>query len=71
MMRLKVWKKKELETLEQKYENDMKTLRDDMNNQLSKMMLMIQQNPKLSYVKPEILEKMSDELNSLLLLKII
>ena len=38
----------------------MRTLREDMNNQLSKMMLMIQQNPKLSYVKPEILEKINE-----------
>ena len=37
----------------------MKTLREDMNNQLSQMMLMIQQNPKLSYIKPEILEKIN------------
>jgi integrase/recombinase XerD len=51
---------KRFETLEQKYEKDIKTLREDMNNQLSKMMLMIQQNPKLSYVKPEILEKIND-----------
>src|SRR5918995_7198104 len=51
---------KRIETLQQKYENDMKTLREDMNNQISKMMLMIQQNPKLSYVKPEILEKVND-----------
>ena len=53
-------KEKRIEKLEQKYETDMKTLRKDMNNQLSEMMLMIQQNPKLSYVKPEILEKMSE-----------
>ncbi len=39
----------------------MKTLREDMNYQISKMMLMIQQNPKLSYVKPEILEKISKQ----------
>jgi hypothetical protein len=50
---------KRIETLEQKYEKDMKTLRNDMNNQLSQIMLMIQQNPKLSYVKPEILEKIN------------
>jgi integrase/recombinase XerD len=49
-----------IETLQEKYENDMKMLRDDMNNQFSQMMLMIQQNPKLSYVKPEILEKIND-----------
>ena len=53
-------KKKELEILEQKHENDMKTFREDMNKQISEMMLMIQQNPKLSYVKPEILEKINE-----------
>src|ERR687897_1751186 len=49
-----------IEIMQQKHENDIKTLREDMNNQLSKMMLMIQQNPKLSYVKPEILEEIND-----------
>ena len=38
----------------------MKMLREDMHNQLRKMMLMIQQKPKLSYVKPEILEKINE-----------
>ena len=60
MMRLKVWKKKRIKKLEQKYENDMKTFREDMNKQLSEMMLMIQQNPKLAYLKSEsLLEKIS------------
>ena len=53
-------KEEKIQKLEQKYENDMKTLRDDMNKQFSEMMLMIQQNPKLSYIKPEILEKIQD-----------
>ena len=53
-------KEEKIQKLEQKHETDMRTLREDMNNQLSKMMLMIQQNPKLSYVKPEILEIMSE-----------
>jgi polyhydroxyalkanoate synthesis regulator phasin len=57
---IKSIEEKRIETLQQKYENDMKTLREDMNNQLSKMMLMMQQNPKLSYVKPEILEKINE-----------
>lgn len=52
-------KEEKIQKLEQKYENDMQTLREDMNNQLSQMMLMIQQNPKLSYIKPEILEKIN------------
>ena len=52
-------KEEKIQKLEQKYENDMKTFREDMNKQISEMMLMIQQNPKLSYVKPEILEKIN------------
>jgi hypothetical protein len=58
---IKSTEEKRIETLQQKYENEMKTLREDMNNQISKMMLMIQQNPKLSYVKPEILEKINED----------
>ena len=57
---IKGLEEKRIKTLEQKYENDMKMLREDMNNQLSEMMLMIQQNPKLSYIKPEILEKINE-----------
>jgi len=57
---IKGLEEKRIETLEQKYENDMKTLREDMNTQLNKLMIMIQQNPKLSYVKPEILEKINE-----------
>jgi integrase/recombinase XerD len=57
---IKNLEEKRVETLQQKYENDMRTLREDMNNQLSNIMMMIQQNPKLSYVKPEILEKITD-----------
>jgi integrase/recombinase XerD len=57
---IKAGEEKRIETLEQKYEKDMKTLREDMNNQLSQIMIMIQQNPKLSYIKPEILEKIKD-----------
>ena len=57
---IKGMEEKRIKTLEQKYEKDMKTFREDMNKQISEMMLMIQQNPKLSYVKPEILEKMSE-----------
>ena len=51
---------KRIEILEQKHESDMKILREDMKNEISQIMLMIQQNPKLSYVKPEILEKMNN-----------
>lgn len=39
----------------------MNTLREDMNNQLSQIMLMIQQNPKLSNIKPKsLLDKVAN-----------
>ena len=39
----------------------MKMLREDMNNQLRQIMLMVQQNPKLSNIKSEsLLEKISN-----------
>ena len=44
--------------------NDLKqqvqSIREEMNNKLNYIMTLIQQNPKLSYVKPEILEKIND-----------
>jgi predicted nucleic acid-binding Zn-ribbon protein len=53
-------KEEKIQKLEQKYENDMKMLREEMNNHLSQIMTLIQQNPKLSYIKPEILEKINN-----------
>ena len=50
---IKELEEKRIETLQQKYENDMKMLREDMNNQMSKMMIMIQQNPLLANIKPD------------------
>lgn len=58
---IKSLEEKRIEKLEQKYENDMKTLKDEMNNQFSQIIMMIQKNPKLSYVKPEILEKINKD----------
>ena len=57
---IKSMEEKRIEILEKKHENDMRLLRDDMKNEISQIMLKIQQNPKLSYVKPEILEKLSE-----------
>ena len=36
------------------------SIREEMNNKLNNIMSLIQQNPKLSYVKPEILENIND-----------
>ncbi|MGB8937355.1 MAG: hypothetical protein WCC17_19870 [Candidatus Nitrosopolaris sp.] len=43
--------------LEEKYERDMKVIREEMNQQFSQIMLMIQQNPGLAHIKPDVLSK--------------
>jgi integrase len=49
--------KKEIETqvMQQKHERDMKAMREEMNQQFNQIMSMIQGNPKLAQIKPEIL----------------
>jgi hypothetical protein len=46
-----------IQTLQQKHEQDMKTMCEEMKQQFSQIMSIIQQNPKLSQVKPEVLTK--------------
>jgi hypothetical protein len=46
-----------VEKLKEKYEQDMKSMRQEMNQQFSHIMSMIQQNPKLAQVKPEVLSR--------------
>ena len=43
--------------MQQKHEQDMKAMREEMNNQFSQILSMIQQNPILAQVKPEALTK--------------
>jgi len=43
--------------MEQKYEQDIKAIREDMNHQFSQIMLMIQRNPGLAHIKPDVLSK--------------
>ena len=50
-------KESEVQKLQQKYEQDMKSMREEMNQQFSQIMSMIQQNPKLAYIKPTALTK--------------
>jgi hypothetical protein len=47
----------EVKRLQEKYEQDMKTMRKEMNQQFSQVMSMIQHNPRLAQVKPEALTK--------------
>ncbi|MDP9289333.1 MAG: site-specific integrase [Thermoproteota archaeon] len=53
--KLRTDKEKETQTTQQKYEQDMKAMREDMNQQFSQIMSMIHQNPKLAQIKPEAL----------------
>jgi integrase/recombinase XerD len=46
-------KESEVQALKVKYEQDMKLMREEMNQQFSNILWIIQQNPKLSQVKPE------------------
>ena len=41
--------------MEEKHEQDMKAMREEMNQQFSQIVSMIQQNPKLAQIKPEAL----------------
>jgi hypothetical protein len=41
--------------MQQKYEEDMKDMREEMKQKFINIMSMIQQNPTLANVKPEIL----------------
>jgi integrase len=50
-------KEKETQTMQVKHEQDMKAMREEMNQQLSQIVSMIQQNPKLAEIKPEVLSK--------------
>ena len=46
-----------INSIQEKYEKDMKAMREEMNQQFTQIMSMIQQNPILSQVKPEALVK--------------
>jgi integrase/recombinase XerD len=46
---------KENKYLKEKYSEDIKAVREQMNRQFNQIMSLIQQNPQLAYVKPEIL----------------
>ena len=47
--------------LEEKYQQDMKAMREEVNQQFSQIMPMIQQNPGLAHIKPDVLSKKIDK----------
>jgi len=46
---------KKIHEMEQRYESNMRSMREEMNQQFAQIMSMIQQNPKLAHIKPEVL----------------
>ena len=50
-------KESEVQILKVKYEEGMKSMREEMNEQIAKVMSIIHQNPQLAQVKPEALSK--------------
>ena len=55
---VKLWrrsrkKESEVQRLQDKYEQDMKAMREEMNQQFKKIMSMVQKDPLLAQVKPE------------------
>ena len=50
-----IQKQGEIEIMKENYEKDMKKMREEMNHQFSQIMLLIQQNPGLAHIKPDVL----------------
>jgi integrase len=55
--KLRTDKEIEAQAVQQKYEQDMQKMREEMNQQFSQIMSLIQQNPQLANIKPEVLTK--------------
>ena len=55
-------KDREMDAMKEKYESELQAIRDETNQKFNQLMLLIQQNPKLSNIKPEILvDKVSSQ----------
>src|SRR5215467_3840422 len=50
-------KDREIQAMKEKYEHDIQAIRDETNQRFNQIMSMIQHNPKLVQVKPEVLVK--------------
>jgi integrase/recombinase XerD len=59
--KLQLDKQKETQTIQHTYEEKIQNLREEMNQQLSQIMSMIQQNPLLAHIKPEALKEKTKE----------
>ena len=52
---MRIDKEKETQTIQQKHEQDMEAMREEMNQRFIQIMSVIQQNPKLAQIKPKVL----------------
>jgi integrase len=57
LQKIQLEKVNETQAMQQKHEQDMKAVREEMNQQFSQIMSMIQQNPGLAHIKPDVLSK--------------
>jgi thymidylate synthase len=48
-------KDRELQDMKEKYESEVESIREETNQKFNQIMTMIQQNPQLAQIKPEIL----------------
>ena len=55
--KIQLEKVKETQIMQQKHEQDMEAMREEMNQRFIQIMSVIQQNPKLAQIKPEALTK--------------
>ncbi len=53
--KLRTDKEKETQIIQQKHEEDMEKMREEMNQQFNQILSIIQQNPKLAQIKPKVL----------------
>jgi integrase/recombinase XerD len=54
---IKIPEDKKLKLLEEKHRQDIQSIRQEMNIQFTQIINMIQQNPNLKYIKPELLSQ--------------
>jgi hypothetical protein len=50
-------KDREMQATKQKYEQDIQTIHEEINRRFNQIMTMIQYNPRLVKIKPEVLSK--------------
>ena len=48
-------KRQKFKRLKEEYEKNMKSIREEMNQQFTQILSIIQQNPQLAFIKPEAL----------------